>query len=307
MKELQEILGAWEKQRGDPLALATLVRASGSSYRRPGARMLIMPSGATVGSISAGCLEEEVAIRAAEVLRTGIPTTMSFDTRRRFGCDGTIEVFIERAADDFFSNLAHNFASRRPCVITTAFHGTENPGSFVTSDHCDANSGTFCQRVEPPLRLIIIGDEPEGKSLRQLATLLGWEIATCASAEDLPGEIDSRTAAVVKTHHYGRDCAALRTLLPKGLTYLGLIGPRRRRDQILGDLFDSGAELTSQLFAPAGLDFGAEGPEEIAFSVIAEIEKVFAEAAGGSLRDRKAPIHSAKPEPAPAPSKLLQT
>jgi xanthine/CO dehydrogenase XdhC/CoxF family maturation factor len=79
-----------------------------------------------------------------------------------------------------------------------------------------------------------------------------------------------------------------------GLSYVGLIGPRRRRDEILSDLLDSGVELRSQLFAPAGLDLGAEGPEEIALSVIAEIEKVFAEGSGEPLRDRRAPIHLAK-------------
>jgi xanthine dehydrogenase accessory factor len=256
--------------------------------------MLIMQSGATVGSVSAGCLEEEVAIHGAEVLRTGLPITVSFDTRRWFGCNGTIEIFIERAADDFFAELARNFASRRPCVIVTVFDGADHLGSFVTPDHRAVTSGTLCQRVEPPLRLIIVGDKPEGQSLKQLATLLGWEIVLCASAADLPGETDSRTAAVVKTHHYGRDCAALRALLPIGLSYVGLIGPRRRRDEILGDLLDSGAELKSHLFAPAGLNLGAEGPEEIALSVVAEIEKVFAEASGESLRDRRAPIHLAK-------------
>jgi xanthine dehydrogenase accessory factor len=294
LKELQEILVEWEKHRDEPLALATLVRASGSSYRRPGARMLITQSGATVGSVSAGCLEEEVAIYGAKVLRTGRPRIISFDTRRRFGCDGTIEVFIERAADDLFDELARNLASRRPCVVVTVFENANRLGSFVSLNHYVVISGTFCQRVEPPLRLIVVGDKPEGQSLKQLATLLGWEIVSCASAADLPGEGDSRTAAVVKTHHYGRDCAALRGLLPLGLSYVGLIGPRRRRDQILGDLLDSGAQLNSQLFAPAGLDLGAEGPEEVALSVIAEIEKVFAGRSGESLRDRRAPIHSAK-------------
>ncbi|MEY2492498.1 MAG: xanthine dehydrogenase accessory factor [Verrucomicrobiota bacterium] len=256
--------------------------------------MLIMQSGATVGSVSAGCLEEEVAIHGAKVLRTGLPAIVSFDTRRRFGCDGSIEIFIERAADDFFAELARNFASRRPCVIMTVFDGADHLGSFVTSDHYAVPSGALCQRVEPPLRLIIVGDKPEGESLKQLATLLGWEIVSCASAADLPGETDSRTAAVVKTHHYGQDCAALRALLPMELSYVGLIGPRRRRDEILSDLLDSGVELRSQLFAPAGLDLGAEGPEEIALSVIGEIEKVFGEGSGESLRDRRAPIHLAK-------------
>src|SRR4051812_26567908 len=101
MKEIREILRLSELRRGEPFALATLVAARGSSYRRPGARMLICPDGATAGSLSGGCLEEEVTLRAAEVMRTGEPALMSFDTRLRFGCNGSIDIFIEAADEDF--------------------------------------------------------------------------------------------------------------------------------------------------------------------------------------------------------------
>ncbi|MEY2542130.1 MAG: xanthine dehydrogenase accessory factor, partial [Verrucomicrobiota bacterium] len=94
MKEIYDILREFEKRRGQSFALATLVRAEGSSYRRPGARMLICEDGRTVGSLSAGCIEDEVALCAGEVLRSGVAMTMSFDTRRRFGCNGKIDIFI---------------------------------------------------------------------------------------------------------------------------------------------------------------------------------------------------------------------
>ncbi|MEY2584585.1 MAG: xanthine dehydrogenase accessory factor, partial [Verrucomicrobiota bacterium] len=86
MKEIRDILRLYELHRGERLALATLVRTQGSSYRRPGARMLICADGTTAGSLSGGCLEEEVAARALEVLRKGTPELMSFDTRLRYGC-----------------------------------------------------------------------------------------------------------------------------------------------------------------------------------------------------------------------------
>src|SRR2546422_10951590 len=95
MKEIRDIIREWERRLGQPLALATLVRAQGSSYRRPGARMLICSDGTTAGSLSGGCLEEEVVRRAFDVLRTGVPSLLSFDTRLRFGCNGTIEIFVE--------------------------------------------------------------------------------------------------------------------------------------------------------------------------------------------------------------------
>ncbi len=293
MKELTEILQEWERCQDQEVALATLVRANGSSYRRLGARMLIASDGTTVGSLSAGCLEEEVAVRALEVIHTRKPTVMSFDTRRRFGCDGSIEIFVEPAAKEFLADLARHSLLRRTCIIATVFEDAERLGSFIsTLDY--VKTGTLCQMVEPPLRLIVVGDEPELPSLETFARTLGWQIMNCHSVAELPNEIDSRTAALIKTHHYGRDCAALRLLLPMGLPYLGLIGPRRRRDRILGDVLDSGAEMRSQLFAPAGLDLGTESPEEVALSIIAEIQRVFGQGSGESLRDRKAPIHCAR-------------
>ena len=81
MRDLADILCEWERRQDEALALATLVRATGSSYRRPGARMLVSADGTTVGSLSAGCLEEEVAARALRVIRDREPTLMSFDTR----------------------------------------------------------------------------------------------------------------------------------------------------------------------------------------------------------------------------------
>ena len=97
MKDIYDILHAMEKSGPtQSFALATMVRAQGSSYRRPGARMLICEDGTTVGSLSAGCLESEVAACAREVLRTGQSVVVSFDTRRRFGCAGKIDIFIER-------------------------------------------------------------------------------------------------------------------------------------------------------------------------------------------------------------------
>src|SRR5204862_5150854 len=95
MKELREIISLWQKHLPRACALATLVRARGSSYRRPGARMLITSNGEMAGALSAGCIENEVAMHAQNVIALGKPTLIAFDTRRRFGCSGSIEIFIE--------------------------------------------------------------------------------------------------------------------------------------------------------------------------------------------------------------------
>lgn len=276
MSDIRQIVAAYRQARHESFALATLVRATGSSYRRPGARMLVTSSGATAGSLSAGCLEEEVAATALEVIVTDAPRLMSFDTRRRFGCNGSIDIFVEPLAGEHLEEIARAVEERRPFSITTQFP-----------------AGEFVQTIEPAIRVVVVGTGPDAIALQGQAELLGWDAVLIESIAACPGEIDAWTAAVIATHNYGRDCAALRHLLPLGLRYLALIGPRRRRDELLSDVLDSGAEINSHLFAPAGLDLGAETPAEIALCVAAEIQKLFAQGTGASLCDSKRPIHYA--------------
>lgn len=292
MKEIVDIIHQWKRHRGQPLALATLVRAQGSSYRRPGARMLIYADGTSVGSLSGGCLEEEVARRAFEVLQTGTPCLMNFDTRLRFGCNGTIKIFVEAVRESFLADLAEALESRRSCRAMTVFSGPVGElGTRLLSIGENESAGAFVQEIQPPIQLLIFGDGPDSTPLRSFAEILGWRVIEVDQASELPAHADQRTAAVVKSHNYGQDFAALQRLLQLGLLYVGLLGPRKRRDQLVNALLDAGVPMDAELYAPAGFDLGAETPEEIALAIVSEIQTVFAEASGESLRDRKAPIH----------------
>jgi xanthine dehydrogenase accessory factor len=276
VKELREIIALWEKHSPHACALATLVQTAGSSYRRPGARMLITSSGETAGALSAGCIEDEVALHARDVIASGQPKLVAFDTRRRFGCNGSIEIFIQRTDDEFISQLRDRLAARESCDVVTEF----------------GSNAALVQTIQPPIRLLVIGDGADARALTAQAQLLGWDVHVVAAINELRVAIDDRTAALIATHNFGRDCAALRQLMPLGLRYVGLIGPRRRREELLLDVIDSGAVTKSQLFAPAGLHLAAETPEEIALSIIAEVQAVFAGGTGQHLRDRKTPIHA---------------
>ena len=292
MKEIADIIREWKRHRGEPLALATLVRAQGSSYRRPGARMLICADGTSAGSLSGGCLEEEVTRRAFDVLRTGTPSLMSFDTRLRFGCNGTIEIFLEAVRESFLAELAEEFGNRRGCRAVTVFSGAAGAlGTRILSNGEKEPAGAFVQEIQPPIQLLIFGDGPDSAPLGSFAEILGWRVVEVEQASDLPGRADQRTAAVVKSHNYGKDFAALQHLLQLDLRYVGLLGPRKRRDQLVNALLDAGVPIDAELFAPAGFDLGAETPEEIALAIVSEIQAVFAQATGEFLRDRKAPIH----------------
>jgi len=253
--------------------------------------MLISNDGAFAGSLSPGCIEDEVVARAREVLERGEPQLISFDTRRRFGCSGSIEIFLERAPQGLLRVLRRQLSARRSCEVATVFENSDVLGSRIAGDFVEP--GAFVQTIEPTLRLLIVGVGPDAIALRNHGTLLGWETVMIDAIPQLSELPDQRSAAVVATHNFGRDCAALRALLPLGLRYVGLVGPRKRREEILIDLIDSGADMRSQFFAPAGLHFAAESPEEIALSIVAEIQCVFAGGTAEHLRSRNAPIHDA--------------
>lgn len=288
MKEIREIIRFWETRRGDSLALATLVAARGSSYRRPGARMLISRGGESAGGVSAGCIEEEVIACAREVLRNRVPQLLTFDTRLRFGCHGTIEVLVETAADEMLAELRECVTHRQACRLETVTRGERQGTRIATFDQV---AGAFTQTIEPEIRLVLLGDSSDTWALRTQAILLGWDVLQWDCGPLAARVFDDRTAVVVATHNFGRDCALLRELLPAGLRYLGLIGSRRRRDDLLFDVMQDGVDCRSSLFAPAGLHLGADAPEEIALSIVAEIQSVFAGGTGQHLRSRKAPIH----------------
>ena len=179
MKDIYDIIEEFEKRPGQPLALASLVRVVGSSYRRSGARMLICEDGTRAGSLSAGCLEDEVALRAREVLQTGEPIVVSFDTQRRFGCTGRIDIFVERISETFFSHLAQNLAARRSCFVLTVF-GQKNRGSrmFGVETNSDfEEEDQLIREIRPPIRLLIVGDGPDNRPFYSIGNLLGWQIA----------------------------------------------------------------------------------------------------------------------------------
>ena len=190
MKEVRDILAEFERRKSEPLVLATLVRARGSSYRRPGARLLITADGSTVGALSGGCLEEEVAVRAQEVFAHGQPLLLRFDTRLRYGCHGAIEVLLEKLPQQLIEHLAAAQRRRYLCHIATTFENSPSLGSRLLAPTEEAPPGAFLQTIPPPLRLLLIGDGPDSAALRGLAAVLGWEIFETEEASTLPDDLD---------------------------------------------------------------------------------------------------------------------
>src|SRR4029450_4328879 len=98
MKALQQIIGRVAENPSRPWALATLVQTEGSTYRKPGARLLVDSDGGTLGVLRGGCLEEEIARYGQKVIDDASPVLLSFDTKLLYGCDGQLKIFVERLA-----------------------------------------------------------------------------------------------------------------------------------------------------------------------------------------------------------------
>lgn len=173
----------------------------------------------------------------------------------------------------------------------------------------------FYDIIAPPRPLVIFGAEQDALPLVRQAQAVGWhvtvvdtrarhaslerfaeadEVLLCR-AEDAAVRVmlTKETAVVVMTHNYLDDVELLRVLLPSPVSYLGILGPRARTSKLLGELGQEQAGLT-RLHGPVGMDLGAETPEEIALSIVAEIKAVSATRGGGFLRDRLAPIHEGR-------------
>jgi xanthine/CO dehydrogenase XdhC/CoxF family maturation factor len=316
---------------GRPMALATVVATRGSTYRRAGARLLIPDSGEPIGNISGGCLEGDVARIGREVIASGEPRLAEFDMTADddavwgygLGCNGAIELFVEPTAGALESVGALRSGEGACLVIPLrgpdlGVHRLETDGAAAAalrdgSPRVDEVDGErlYLEPLLPPLRLLVCGAGHDAIPLVRQAAALGWRVVVVdvrqalLSAERFPGAAefaspepdgaaaaltpDERTAVILMSHNYLRDIAYLRSFLGAPLAYLGVLGPRGRTEQMLGEI--GSPEAIERLHAPAGLDIGAEGAEEVAHAIVAEILAVMHGRRGEPLRDRAGPIH----------------
>lgn len=294
-KELKQIINEYQGSDG-PFALATLVKSFGSTYRQPGSRMLILQGRRFIGRLSAGCIEEEIADLGQAVILEGKPARCSFDLRSRFACDGSIEVFIERLVkpNAFLEGLTGVLGNRTPITVSTNYRLDDAvAGTRLIIAPLANHREEFVQQIQPPIRLIIFGDFFDAEAVAHLGGYLGWQVEVVTDADELAAG-DARTACVVMSHHFGRDIAALKHVFAGNYGYVGLLGPRRRKQLLMSHLIDEGylPKSISALHTPAGLDIGSETAEEIAVAIIAEVQAALTGRTGSSLRERGAPIHT---------------
>ena len=373
MKEIREIIKAYDAatEASKKSALAAVVHLNGSSYRRPGARMLVSDEGELTGAISGGCLEGDALRKAMMVLSQQKSKLVSYDTNDeddatigiQLGCTGIIQVLFEPIDENDNNNpiqlLRKAIAMRQKAVLVTLFlledKKNEQPGTCLLVEENGNVSGhipfaelqndimydaeeamkqqassfknyagenlsvtAFIEFLLPPVSLIIIGAGNDALPLMQMANITGWDVrivdgrSTHAKQERFVNacqvvvskpekvleqiEIDSQTVFVLMTHNYNYDLAMLRVLILRNVRYIGLLGPKKKLDRMLGEMRDEEMAIDEtqlkNVYGPVGLEIGAETAEEIALSIIAEIKAVLSGKSGGSLREKKDAIHS---------------
>jgi xanthine dehydrogenase accessory factor len=331
MKELHDILALLDASAPAGAILVTLVGVEGSSYRRPGARMLLISEGRRTGSISGGCLEDDVIAQAKEMQASGRAKVVTYDTTSEndlvwgvgLGCHGVVHLLIEELPPRpvWADVLRKNILKRVPTELAVVWQGPEGTrlGTSLAGEvRPEAGLRVFYQTVPPPPSLVVFGAGDDARPLVRFAKGLGWQVnvvdprpafATPARFPEADATVVARpeeavarinpeadSAVVVMTHHYHHDVPLLRALLPRPLAYLGLLGPKKRADRILSDLAANGLtlapDLRERLHAPVGLDLGADTPEEVALSILAEVQSVLAKRDARPLRERRRPIHT---------------
>ncbi|MFT5863371.1 MAG: xanthine dehydrogenase accessory factor [Flavobacteriales bacterium] len=263
--------------------MASLVGLDGSSYRKPGVRMLIGQDGTMCGALSGGCVENEIIASAQSVFKTGISKVISYDGRYRLGCEGLMYILIEpfKLSNDAVNQLLKQVDNRHPIEIISKYkEGTTEIGSFHSTFHVPAarisiqtntlkfqegvQFSVFKQTIAPAHHLIIVGAEHDAEKLCASAALLGWDITIVSSPkdsktiQDFPGAkyllaqspeaidfstIDAHTAIVLMTHNYALDLKFLLTIKDIDVPYIGILGSQKRKTSLENDLLEHAPEL----------------------------------------------------------------
>jgi xanthine dehydrogenase accessory factor len=293
----------WQS-RGQRVVMGTVVRTWGSAPRPPGSLMVIRDDGQVAGSVSGGCIEDDLIGRVARgelALRKPETTTYgeTAEESRRFGlpCGGTVQLVLEplSPASQLRELLAaiesHQRVQRRLDMAT----GVAGLIPTDAGDRVQFDGQTLTTVHGPRLRLLIIGGGQLSRYLASMAVMLDYQVTVCEPREEyhegwermegvtlsttmpddlvLAMRLDEHSAVVAVTHDPKLDDLALMEALRTTAFYAGALGSlqnnAKRRERLLE--FDVSAEEAARLHGPVGLNLGALTPPEIAMSIVAEM------------------------------------
>jgi len=317
---------------GDKVAVATVVDTRRSAPRPLGSRLALSSSGEMVGSVSGGCVESDVALRAEEVLAGGPPMLLRYgisdDDAFDVGlpCGGEIEVFVEPADPDELDRVEAALRDGERLSVTTtlageaAGHKAYGEGQ-AHSTALRADEQTFVEHYAPAPVMMIFGAVDTAQALCRIARQVGFhtivsdargKFATRTRLPDADEVIvgwpamaydqhapDDATYVVVLTHDARFDEPALGPALRSSAPYIGALGSRRAQDARRRRLLNAGytEDEIARIRGPLGLDIGAVTPAETAVSILAEILAVRTGREGGALSQKAGRIHPATVAP----------
>jgi xanthine dehydrogenase accessory factor len=243
------------KAEGEEAALVTIVLASGSTPREEGAKMLVRPDGSIFGTIGGGSLEARVIKEAIGVIKQGKPKRHHFTLTAKEAagelgmiCGGDTEVFIEP-------------------ILTQPTLYIFGGGHIALAL---ARMGRLCG-----FDITVIDDRPEFASAERFPearVILAEEFTKSFSKLN----IDKSSYIVIVTHGHKHDEVVLEWAVGTPAKYVGMIGSKTKNETVYSHLRARGIskEQLDRVHAPIGLEIGAQTPEEIAVSILAEVIKV---------------------------------
>ncbi len=299
---------------GRRVLLVTVVKTWGSSPRPPGALLAVRDDGHAVGSVSGGCIEDDIVERSRrEGAYVTEPRTVTYgvsaDDARKFGlpCGGTIQLVLEPLGENSrIGELLDEVQSGRLVARTLNLETAEVKLAPARATDGLAFDGRLLTTVHGPrYRMLVIGAGQLSKYLAQIAVGLDYQVTVCDPREeytetwDIPGvslvrtmpddtviemRLDERCAVVALTHDPKLDDLALLEALKSPAFYVGALGSRannaKRRKRL--EEFDLTEAQIARLHGPIGIYIGSRTPPEIAISILAEIT---AEKNGVALSD----------------------
>jgi len=293
-------------QAGRRVVMATVVRTWGSAPRPIGALTAIRDDGMVAGSVSGGCVEDDMVlqVRSGELVKDKPATTkygVSAEEAKRFGlpCGGTLELVLEpltknSGIDELLTRIErHELVMRRLDMKS----GRVTIGPASSTDLLSFDGATLATVHGPRWRLLIIGAGQLSTFLAQMAQGLDYQVTICDPREEyadgwnVPGaalkrgmpddvaiemKLDGHSAVVTLTHDPKLDDMALLEALKSPAFYIGAIGSRRNNEARRKRLaeFDLSQDEIARLHGPVGLKLGAKTPPEIAIAILAEMTAV---------------------------------
>jgi xanthine dehydrogenase accessory factor len=312
--------------RGEPVAVAMVVDTKRSAPRPLGSRLLVTASGEMRGSVSGGCVESDVVLRAQEVLESGVPQLVPYgitdDDAFDVGlpCGGEIEVFIAPIDADEVARVERALGEQQRLSVTTVLSGPEAGRKTYGSGEAHSAAtreapDTFVEQYAPPPVLMVFGAVDTAQALCRMAKQVGFRTIVSdartkfARPERLPDadEIvvgwpamaydmhppDEATYVVVLTHDARFDEPALGPAVRSSAPYVGALGSRRAQDRRRERMLNAGYSENelARISGPLGLDIGAVTPAETAVSILAEVMAVRSGRDGGRLSQSPGRIH----------------